>query len=49
MNRIGDIIAGIGFLIAIFLFLSRPEATTNIINSIANASVSSIRVLQGRG
>lgn len=45
---LADTIAGIGLLIGIFLFLNNGSATTNIINAIAQNSVSGIKVLQGR-
>lgn len=48
MSSIYKIIAGVGTLIAIYLFLSNYRATTSIINTIGSNSVKGIQVLQGR-
>ena len=48
MNNIVNILSGIGLLIAIFLFLSRADATTKIIRVIAENMINGIQVLQGR-
>lgn len=48
MNKVFEVISGIGILIAIFLFLRNYKATTSIINSIASNGVKGIKVLQGR-
>jgi hypothetical protein len=41
-------IAGIGILIGIYLFLANGKQTVSIINSIAGNTTSGIKVLQGR-
>lgn len=46
--NLGKIIAGIGLLIGIYLFVSRAGDTTKIINSLATNSIAGIKVLQGR-
>lgn len=48
MGSIYKIIAGIGTLIAIYLFLSNYKATASIINTIGGNSIKGIQVLQGR-
>ena len=48
MNHISRWLAGIGVLIAIYLFLSNADSTAQIINSIASNTVDGIQVLQGR-
>lgn len=48
MNKIFDVIGGIGILIAIYLFLSQSKATTSIISSMASNATSGIKTLQGR-
>lgn len=48
MGDIYKVIAGIGTLIAIFLFLNNYRATTSIINTVAKNSINGIQVLQGR-
>ena len=48
MSGIYKIIAGVGTLIAIYLFLSNYKATTSIINTIGGNSIKGIQVLQGR-
>ena len=48
MGEIGKIFAGIGLLIAIFLFLNNAQATTNIISSFASNTTAGIRALQGK-
>lgn len=48
MGSMYKIIAGIGTLIAIYLFLSNYKATTTIVNTIGNNSIKGIQVLQGR-
>lgn len=49
MNKVFDVVSGIGVLIAVYLFLSNSAQTTSIINTIATNTTSGIRVLQGRG
>lgn len=46
--NIGKIIAGIGLLIGIYLFISRADETSKVINTIANNSILGIKTLQGR-
>lgn len=48
MGDIYKIIAGIGTLIAVYLFLNNYRATTSIINTIGSNSIKGIQVLQGR-
>ena len=48
MGDIYKVIAGIGTLIAVFLFLNNYVATTSIINTIGSNSIKGIQVLQGR-
>lgn len=48
MNKVFDVIAGVGLLIGIFLFLNNSKATTSIIQTISTNSISGIRTLQGR-
>lgn len=48
MNKVFEVISGIGILIAVYLFLSNYKATTSIISSISTNSISGIKVLQGR-
>lgn len=48
MNSVYKIIAGVGTLIAIFLFLNNYRATTSIINTIGGNAIDGIQVLQGR-
>jgi len=49
MRELGNIITGIGFLIAIFLFLAHGNTTVGIIQTIAKNSIAGIKTLQGRG
>jgi hypothetical protein len=48
MNKVFDVLAGIGILIGIYLFLANGNQTVSIINSIASNTTSGIKVLQGR-
>lgn len=48
MNRVFDVIGGIGLLIMLYLVLINGKQTTSIINSIASNSVAGIKTLQGR-
>lgn len=48
MNKVFEVVSGIGILIAVFLFLNNYKATTSIISSLASNSISGIKVLQGR-
>ena len=48
MGSVYKIIAGIGTLIAIYLFLSNYRATTSIISTIGSNAIDGIQVLQGR-
>lgn len=48
MGNVYKVVAGIGTLIAIFLFLSNYTATVSIINTIGSNSIKGIQVLQGR-
>lgn len=46
--NLGKIIAGMGMLIAIYLFVSNASQTTKIIESIGSNTTKGIKVLQGR-
>lgn len=48
MGNVYKIIAGVGTLIAVYLFLSNYRATTSIINTIGTNSIKGVQVLQGR-
>lgn len=49
MRNVMTILSGIGMLIAIYLFLSRPKETATIIDSIAKNTTAGIKTLQARG
>jgi hypothetical protein len=49
MKELGNILAGIGILIAIFLFLAHGNTTVKIIQTLAQNSIQGIKTLQGRG
>lgn len=49
MRDLGNILTGIGILIAIFLFLSHGNTTVSIIQTLAQNSIAGIKTLQGRG
>jgi hypothetical protein len=46
--NLGKMIAGIGLLIGIYLFVSNSDKTVKIINAIGSNSTKGITVLQGR-
>lgn len=48
MNKIVEVLSGIGILIAIYLFLSQGSTTVKIIESISGNMINGIQVLQGR-
>ena len=48
MNKIFDIVAGVGMLIAVFLFLYHGDNTVRIITSFSTAARQTINALQGR-
>ena len=48
MGTLYKVIAGIGTLIAVYLFLSNATETTSIIRALGSQSNSAIRTLQGR-
>lgn len=48
MSKVFDVIAGMGVLIAIYLFLTNGDKTVKIINSFSTAARQSITALQGR-
>lgn len=48
MQRLVQVLSGIGMLIAFYLFLSKGTQTVNIINAVAKNSISGIKTLQGR-
>ena len=45
---LGKTIAGIGVLIAVYLFVSNANQTAKIIESIGSNTTAGIKVLQGR-
>lgn len=48
LRSVVDIVAGVGFLIGMFLVLSRADASVKIVNSLAANSVQAVKALQGR-
>lgn len=46
--KLGNVLAGIGILIGIYLLLANGSQTIGIINTIASNSIAGIRTLQGR-
>ncbi|MCQ6337873.1 hypothetical protein [Bacillus cereus] len=48
MTKVFDMIAGIGLLIGIYLFLSNGRETVSIIESMGKNSIAGIKTLQGR-
>jgi hypothetical protein len=48
MNRVFEVISGIGILIGIYLFLKNGAQTASIIQSIAQNANEGIKTLQGR-
>ena len=46
--NIGKTVAGIGLLIAIYLFVANATQTAKIIESIGSNATAGIKVLQGR-
>lgn len=48
MNKIFDIIAGAGMIIALYLFLSHGDSTVRIIQSFSTGARQTIAALQGR-
>lgn len=48
LGTVTKVVSGIGMLIMIYLFLSKPKATSSIINSLGTNSINGIKALQGR-
>ena len=48
MNKLIQVLSGIGLLICLYLVVSNRKATVDIINSIGSNSISGIKTLQGR-
>ncbi|MED3836811.1 hypothetical protein [Peribacillus frigoritolerans] len=48
MTKVFDMIAGIGMLIGIYLFLSNGRETVSIIEAMGKNSIAGIKTLQGR-
>jgi hypothetical protein len=48
MNRVFDVVSGMGILIAIYLFLANGKSTVDIIQTIGSNTTSGIKTLQGR-
>ena len=46
--NVGKMVAGIGILIGIYLFVKNSDQTVKIISTIASNSVTGIKTLQGR-
>ncbi len=49
MGQVGKIVAGMGLLIGLYLVIHDYSGTVSIINSIANATTGTVKVLQARG
>lgn len=49
MNKIIDILSGIGLLIALFLILDKGTAAAKLVTSLMTSATQGIKVLQGRG
>jgi hypothetical protein len=48
MSKLLSVLAGVGTLIGIYLFLANGKETTSIINTLGSNSISGIKTLQGR-
>lgn len=48
VGKMFAVIAGMGLLIAVFLFVSNPTGSASIINAIGSNAVKGISTLQGR-
>lgn len=48
MNKIVDVLAGIGILIAIYLFIANGTNSVRIVNALGTNTISGIKTLQGR-
>lgn len=48
MGSLYKIVAGIGTLIAIYLFLNNYEASVSIVRELGSSSTSMVKTLQGR-
>lgn len=48
MNKIFDVISGMGILIAIYLFVKNWNGTVKIINALSKPSIELVETLQGR-
>lgn len=48
MNKVVEILTGVGFLIGIYLFLRNGNDTVKIIETIGKNSIAGIKTLQGR-
>ena len=47
-SKIMTVLSGVGTLIAIYLFLSNADQTTQIIKILGTQSINAVQVLQGR-
>ena len=48
MGKVFDVIAGMGLLIMLYLFLINYKATVNIITALASATTGTAKTLEGR-
>lgn len=48
VGKVFAAIAGVGILIAIYLFVKNPSGTTGVINSLGSNTIRGIATLQGR-
>jgi len=46
--NLGKILAGVGLLIGIYLFIKNADQTVKVVNTIAGNSINGIKTLQGR-
>jgi hypothetical protein len=49
MGKVGSVLAGMGILIGIFLFLTRGKETVSIISALGSTTRDTVVALQGRG
>lgn len=48
MSKVFDVLAGIGILIGIYLFIANWNGTVKIIDTLATNAISGVKTLQGR-
>lgn len=49
MNKLITILGGVFILVGIYIFVSKPEGTVAIIQTISSNAISGVKTLQGRG